>query len=101
MSERHVVIASSIGLHARPAALFTQAAATAPVPITIAKAGSEPVDARSILMVLSLGIAHGDEVVLTADGDGAEQSLDQLADLLAQDLDAPTSPASPASDAGH
>ena len=88
MPQRHVVVASSVGLHARPAALFTQAAAKAPVPVTIAKVGGAPVDARSILFVLSLGVAHHDEVVLTAEGDGAEDALDQLAALLAQDLDA-------------
>jgi hypothetical protein len=32
--------------------------------------------------------AGGDEVTLEADGDGAEQALDQLVALLAQDLDA-------------
>jgi len=88
MPERHVVIGSSVGLHARPAALFTQAAAKAPVPVSIAKAGGTPVDARSILLVLTLGVAHHDEVVLSADGEGADEALDQLAALLEQDLDA-------------
>jgi phosphocarrier protein len=88
MPERHVVIGSTVGLHARPAALFTQAAAKAPVPVTIAKVGGKPVDARSILLVLTLGVAHGDEVVLTAEGDGAETALDELAALLESDLDA-------------
>lgn len=88
MSERRVVVGSSVGLHARPAALFTQAAAKAGLPVTIAKAGGKPVDARSILLVLTLGVGHGDEVVLAADGDGADAALDGLADLLASDLDA-------------
>jgi phosphocarrier protein HPr len=88
MPERSVRVGSSVGLHARPAALFTQAAAKAPVPVTIAKAGGAPVDARSILLVLTLGVGHGDEVVLRAEGDGADEALDQLAELLATDLDA-------------
>jgi phosphocarrier protein len=89
MSERHVVVGSSVGLHARPAALFTQAAGKAGVPVTIAKVGGDgPVDARSILLVLTLGVGHGDEVVIAADGDGADAALDQLAALLASDLDA-------------
>ena len=89
MSERRVVIASTVGLHARPAALFTQAAAKAPMPVTIAKAGGTPVDARSILFVLTLGVTHGDEVVLAAEGEGADEALDTLVALLEQDLDAP------------
>ena len=91
MSERHVVIASAVGLHARPAALFTKAAVKTGFPVTIAKDGGAPVDARSILLVLSLGVAHGETVVLAADGDGAEEALDALAALLAADLDAPSS----------
>ena len=44
MSERTVVVASSHGLHARPAALFTQTAAKAGLPMTIKK-GERSVDA--------------------------------------------------------
>jgi phosphocarrier protein len=88
MAERRVVIGSSVGLHARPAALFVQAAGRQPVPVSIAKDGTEPVDARSILMVLGLDAKGGDEVVLTAAGDGAEVAVDELATLLATDLDA-------------
>ncbi len=88
MAERSVVVGSTVGLHARPAALFTQAAARQPVAVTIGRPGSDPVDARSILMVLTLGVAHGDTVVIAADGDGADAVLDELARLLASNLDA-------------
>jgi phosphocarrier protein HPr len=87
MPERRVVIGSKVGLHARPAAMFVQAAAKQPVKVTIAKAGGAPVDARSILSVLALDARGGDEVVLAADGDGADQALDELAALVARDLD--------------
>jgi phosphocarrier protein HPr len=88
VAERTVVIASKVGLHARPAALFSKAAAAAPVPVTIRKGDGRAVPASSILSVLTLGAACGDEVVLAAEGDGAEAALDELAVLLAQDLDA-------------
>jgi phosphocarrier protein len=65
-----------------------EAAAREPVPVRIATAGHRPVDARSILAVLSLGARHGAEVTLEADGDGAVQTLDRLAAMLARDLDA-------------
>ena len=87
MPERRVVIGSKVGLHARPAAMFVQAAAKQPVKVTIAKVGGDPVDARSILSVLALDARGGDEVVLAADGDGADQALDELAALVARDLD--------------
>ena len=87
MSERTVVVASSHGLHARPAALFTQTAAKAGLPVTIKK-GERSVDATSILGVISLGIDHGDEVILAADGEGADEALDALETLLLEDHDA-------------
>lgn len=87
MSERTVVVASSHGLHARPAALFTQTAAKSGVAATIRK-GERTVDASSILGVISLGIDNGDEVVLTADGEGADEALDALEQLLLEDHDA-------------
>lgn len=88
MSQRSVIVGSRVGLHARPASLFVQAAARQPVAITIGKPEGPAVDARSILMVLGLDVRGGQKVVLTAEGDGAEQALEELASLLASDLDA-------------
>lgn len=88
MAERRAVIASKVGLHARPAAVFVKAVQQAGAPVTIAKGDAPGVDAASILNVLTLNAAFGDEVVLRADGDDAEQALDRLVALLGQDLDA-------------
>jgi len=87
MPERTVVIASAIGLHARPASLFSRAAAEAGVPVTITNAEGRRVNAASILGVLSLGIDHGETVRLSAEGDGADAALDALVELLDSDLD--------------
>ena len=88
MNERTAQIASSHGLHARPASLFTQAVATSGVKVTIAKPEGKQVNAASILGVISLGIESGDTVTLAADGDGADALLDELVALLERDLDA-------------
>lgn len=89
MPKRRVVVGSKVGLHARPAALFVQAAARQPVKVTIAKDGRQPVNARSILAVLALDVRGGEEVVLAADdSDQAESVLDQLAAVVATDHDA-------------
>lgn len=88
MAERTVAVASTVGLHARPAALFVQAVARQPMEITIGRPGGEPVDAASILQVMTLGVGHGEEVTLRADGPGAEVALSALAELLGRDLDA-------------
>ena len=92
MAERLVIVGSSVGLHARPASLFVQAAAKAAVPVLIAKQDGEPVDARSILSVIGLDARGGDTVVLSADGAGADAVLDGLAAIVATDHDKPGAP---------
>ncbi|MCL3859956.1 HPr family phosphocarrier protein [Actinotalea sp. K2] len=89
MPHRTVAVASRVGLHARPAALFSQAAAASGLPVTIAHGDRPPVDASSVLMVMTLGAKHGAEVTIAAEGDGADEVLDRLAELLETDLDAP------------
>jgi len=86
--ERTAIVASTVGLHARPAAVFVKAAGEQPAKVRIRKGDGEPVDAASILSIMTLGVEHGDEVVLSAEGDGADASLDALVDLLERDLDA-------------
>jgi phosphocarrier protein len=88
MAQRSVVVASSVGLHARPAALFTKAAKGSGLPVTIRKGDGAPVPAASILAVLTLNVAHGDEVTIDVDGDGADDVLDRLVALLEHDHDA-------------
>jgi phosphocarrier protein HPr len=87
MPERIVTVASRVGLHARPAAVFVKAASAAPVPVTIAKEGRDPVSARSILAVLGLDVRCGDSVTISADGTGADATLDELEALLGADLE--------------
>ncbi|MER7817176.1 HPr family phosphocarrier protein [Streptomyces sp. NPDC096153] len=88
MAQRVVSIGSRSGLHARPAATFAQAAARAPLAVTIAVEGKPPAPADSVLGVMTLGAAFGDRVTLTAEGERAEAVLEELADLLGKELDA-------------
>ncbi|UWX97253.1 HPr family phosphocarrier protein [Arthrobacter zhaoxinii] len=92
MAERKATVASRVGLHARPASIFAEAAAAQPVEVTIGMEGDpaeEAMDASSMLSLMSLGASHGDVVVLRADGEGAEAALEDLAKILETDLDAP------------
>ncbi len=84
---RTIRIGSSNGLHARPAKLFAQAVKDSGVAVTISKGSGAPVNAASILGVISLGAEKGDYVTLVADGDNAVELLDSLADLLTTDFD--------------
>jgi phosphocarrier protein HPr len=85
--ERIVTIASAQGLHARPAALFVQAVTSSGLKVQLTK-GDKTLNAASILGVISLGIAHGDQITLSTEGDNADLVLDHLATLLATDHDA-------------
>lgn len=87
MPERTVTVASAHGLHARPASLFVQSVANSGLSVQLTK-GDKSLNAASILGVISLGIEHGDEVTLTAEGDNADTVLDELAAFLATDHDA-------------
>lgn len=84
---RTVIVGSSVGLHARPASLFSQATEQTGVPVVLTTGSGRGVDATSILGLLMLNIAHGETVTLSATGDGAAAALDELAALLASDLD--------------
>lgn len=88
MASRTTTIASSVGLHARPAALFVQQATESGLDVQIARPGEDPVDATSILGVMTLGAKHGETVELTAGGETADEVLDGLVTLLETDLDA-------------
>jgi phosphocarrier protein len=84
--ERSVVVAIREGLHARPAALFAKAAGEQPVAVRIARPGGDPVDAASILGLMTLGVGAGDEVVLSTPADGGDDraALDALVTFLEQ-----------------
>lgn len=88
MPSRDVVVGSRIGLHGRPAAVVVKTAQAQPVTVRISAGDRPPVDARSIIAVLSLGAHGGDTVTIEAAGEGAEAALDAMADVLAKDLDA-------------
>ncbi|MFD3705697.1 HPr family phosphocarrier protein [Nocardia sp. NPDC058658] len=85
MASTTVTVGSSVGLHARPAALIAEAVAAAGVPVTIAVTGGDPVDAGSALLIMTLGAGQGAEVVISSDD---QPTLDKIAELVASDLDA-------------
>ena len=82
MAQATATIPEGVGLHARPAALFVQLAAKAPMDVSIGRPGDEPVNAKSILSVMGLGAKSSEEVVLTAEGDGAEQVVADLVVMI-------------------
>lgn len=87
MITRTATIASAVGLHARPAALFVQKASATGYEVTI-KLGDKEADASSVLEVMTLGAKNSDVVELSCEDDSAAEALDSLVELLETDLDA-------------
>lgn len=85
MATRHVIISAYNGLHARPVAELVRLAQAHDGKITLRRAGGGEVDLSSVLAVMDLALAHGDEVVLSAaDSTHTDGVLDSLAEVLAR-----------------
>ena len=85
MPTKTVIVGSAIGLHARPAAIISEAVVKAGVPVTLTLEGGEPVDAGSALMIMTLGAGNGATVTVASDD---EATCKAIAALVQQDLDA-------------
>ncbi|MCH4160831.1 MAG: HPr family phosphocarrier protein [Bifidobacterium sp.] len=87
MISKTVTVGAASGLHARPAARFSQAVANSGIDVDITFQG-ETVDAASVLELMTLGVGNGDEVTLSTANDTDASTLDELVAMLASDLDA-------------
>jgi phosphoenolpyruvate-protein phosphotransferase len=74
-AQRKLVITLRQGLHARPAALLARRAKSFDARISLAAHG-RIADARSVVAIMALGVRHGDQVILRAEGNEAAQALD-------------------------
>jgi len=72
--QRTVVITLRQGLHARPAALLARRAKGFGAQISLAAHG-RIADARSVVAIMALGVRHGDELILRAQGNEAAQAV--------------------------
>lgn len=82
MSVRRVVrMANKRGLHARASAKFVTLASSLPCPVEVEKDGSS-VTGTSIMGLMMLGAAMGDEIAISADGEGAEAAVQSLVELV-------------------
>ena len=81
MISRNVTIKNSVGLHARPATFFVQKANSYKCSIWVEKEDCR-VNAKSLLGVLSLGIAQGVTINIIADGADEEEAIEGLATLI-------------------
>lgn len=81
MITEDIVIANPSGLHARPASMIIEKVKQLSATVEIFK-GEKKANAASIMSVLALGAATGDEVTVTADGDDAAEAFAFVKDVL-------------------
>lgn len=81
MVVKQVIVQNQVGLHARPVTFFIQKANEFRSSIWIEK-DNRKVNAKSLLGVLSLGVARGAEVTLSAEGVDEAEALEALETLI-------------------
>lgn len=79
--EQKVVITNETGIHARPASMFVQTAAKFKSKIKVSAKG-KTVDAKSILMIMGMGLVKGTEITISAEGEDAQKAVQTLVDLV-------------------
>ncbi|GAB3634172.1 HPr family phosphocarrier protein [Microbacterium sp. KRD172] len=83
MPTRHVIISAHNGVHARPVAELVRLAQSHRDPITLRTKGGAEVDLSSVLAVMDLALAQGDEVTLsTSESSAAAGVLDAMTEVL-------------------
>ncbi len=81
MIKREITIALDKGLEARPVAIFVQVASQFTSSI-IVEYRDKKVNAKSIMGMMSLGIAQGEKVSVSADGDDEKEAIEALQKYL-------------------
>ena len=84
MLETKISITNKVGLHARPASSFVQVANKCASDITVCNltTGSAPVNAKSIISILTLGVMQNHEILIRANGADEEDAINRLKSLV-------------------
>lgn len=84
MKKATLKIQNEEGLHARPANIFSKAAMKYKCEIQLLKNGDtvNVFNPKSILSILSMGAAKGDEITIIANGADEEEAITKLSELI-------------------
>ena len=80
---RTTVTINSEGLEARPIAMLVQKACKYSSRVHI-EVGSKTVNAKSIMGMMSLGLAAGEEITIVADGDDEKKAVSHIEEYLSE-----------------
>jgi phosphocarrier protein len=83
MYSEETTVVNATGLHARPAATFSKAAAKFASDVQIGKAeGDTTVNAKSMLALMSQGLSCGTKVRISADGADEQEAVKALVEVI-------------------
>lgn len=83
MASQNITISATNGIHARPAGVFVSAAKTQPASVTLTAPSGTTALGTSILAIIGLGLQNGDIVTLSSEGEGADETVATLSEVLA------------------
>ena len=81
MKQAKVTLKNEFGLHMRPAQGLMKLALQQPVDVYVEKDGVRA-NAKSIVELIGLAAAPGESIVVTCDGAGEEQSIQEITEFL-------------------
>jgi len=76
-----VKILNQQGLHARPASLFAKTASKFKSTVSIVY-GGKTINAKSIIIIMSLGLKKGEEIKIITKGVDEKEALEALVSLI-------------------
>ena len=86
MIKKPITIHLSTGLEARPVAQLVQVASQYSSSIYV-EVEDKKVNAKSIMGMMTLGLAAGEEVVVSANGDDEQNAMDDIVKYLSTSLE--------------
>lgn len=84
--EKKIVVCNETGIHARPASKIVKEAAKYKSEISIKK-GEKVFNAKSIIGLMAMAVAKGEEITLIVKGEDEEAAMNGLTYLILNDLE--------------
>ena len=81
MTEATTIVTNRLGFHVKPASMFIRLAAKFKSKVQL-KAKGKTIDAKSILMIMSMGLVQGTEVTICADGPDEKEAVAVLKKII-------------------
>jgi phosphocarrier protein len=86
MKSFEYTIKDEIGIHARPAGLLVKEAKNFSSAITLTTSAGKSADVKKLMVLMSLGVKHGDTVTIKAEGDDEDAAIEGMEEFFKANL---------------